>query len=358
MVQKFARGFIAVSTVAILGALTALSLQPAQAQGQTFKVGVSNGFVGSEWRTQMLDGIKEVAAAYTKAGTKIDLVIQSADVDVQGQVQQIRNLISQGVKGIIINPNSQTALNPVIKEATDAGIKVVVVDQEVSAPTAVNVAIDQRAWAKDKMDWLARTLGGRGNVVVVNGIDGHPANEAREAGIADSLKAYPNIKVLNTIYGDWDQAKAQQAVSAVLASQPNIDGIFSQDGMAQGVLRALIAAKPAKMPAVSGEAYVGYMKLWTQIKRDYPSFQSYGLANPPGVGASGLRVLVGLMQGRQFKDGVLKGASKNTVFVRVPARVSDNSLADTLSRLVRQGKADTYTMDGFLNPTETAALFR
>lgn len=358
MLLRFAKGFVAVSVLTILVAMGLLLESQAQAQARSFKVGVSNGFVGSEWRTQMLDGIKEVAEEYRKAGTNIELVIQSADVDVQGQIQQIRNLISQRVNGIIINPNSQTALNPVIKEAADAGIKVVVVDQEVSAPTAVNVAIDQRAWAKDKMDWLARTLNGRGNIVVVNGIDGHPANEAREAGIADSLKAFPNIRVLNTIYGDWDQAKAQQAVSAVLAAQPNIDGIFSQDGMAQGVLRALIAARPQRMPAVSGEAYVGYMKLWTQIKRDYPNFRSYGLANPPGVGGSGLRVLVGLMQGRQLRDGVLTGAAKNTIYVPVPARVDDTTLAATLSRLTGQGRADTYTMDGYLTQAAANALFR
>jgi ribose transport system substrate-binding protein len=338
-------------------AVAGLALAPALAQN-SFKVGISNGFVGSEWRTQMLDNIKDVVEDLKKGGTTIELVVQSADVDVQGQIQQIRNLINAKVNGIIINPNSQTGLNQVIKEATDAGIKVVVVDQEVTAPTAVNVAIDQRAWAKDKMDWLAKALGGKGNVVVINGIDGHPANEAREAGIADSLKNYPNVKVLNTANGDWDHAKAQQVLSSILASQPNIDGIFTQDGMGQGVLRALIAAKPKAMPVVSGEAYVGYMKLWTDIKKDYPTFKSYGLANPPGVGASGLRVLLNMMQGKSLKDGILAGAAKNTIFVPIPARVDDGSMARTLTNLLGQKKADTYTMDGYLNQAQANALFK
>jgi ribose transport system substrate-binding protein len=339
-------------------AFAVLMAVPALAQKTSFKVGISNGFVGSEWRTQMLDNIKDVVEDLKKGGITVELVVQSADVDVQGQIQQVRNLINAKVDGIIINPNSQTGLNQVIKEATDAGIKVIVVDQEVTAPTAVNVAIDQRAWAKDKMDWLAKALGGKGNVVVINGIDGHPANEAREAGIADSLKSYPNIKVLNTANGDWDHAKAQQVLSSILASQPNIDGVFTQDGMGQGVLRALIAAKPKAMPVVSGEAYVGYMKLWTDIKKDYPSFKSYGLANPPGVGASGLRVLLNMMQGKSLKDGVLAGAAKNTIFVPIPARVDDNSMAKTLSSLLGQKKADTYTMDGYLNQAQANALFK
>lgn len=338
--------------------LALAALSPLALAQNTIKIGVSNGFVGSEWRTQMLDNIKDVVEDYKKNGVNLELVVQSADVDVQGQIQQIRNLINAGVKGILVNPNSQTGLNQVIKEATDAGIKVVVVDQEVSAPTAVNVAIDQRAWAKDKMDWLAKTLGGKGNIVIINGIAGHPANEARVAGEQDSLKNYPNLKVLNSANGDWDQAKAQQVLSSILASQPNIDGIFTQDGMGQGVLRALMAANPARMPAVSGEAYVGYMKLWTEIKKNHPEFKSYGLANPPGVGASGLRVLVNLVQGKQLKDGVLSGAAKNTIYVPVPARVDDSTLSKTLSDLLAQKKADTYTMDGYLSAAQAAAFFK
>lgn len=359
MMFKLYRGFIAVSLLTILAAVTLLTLNSqAQAQGKTYKIGISNGFVGSEWRTQMLDGIKDVVEEYKKAGTNIELIVQSADVDVQGQIQQIRNLINAKVDGIVINPNSQTGLNQVIKEATDAGIKVVTVDQEVSAPTAVNVAIDQRAWARDKMEWLAKTLGGKGNIVIINGIAGHPANEARVAGEQDVLKNYPNLKVLNSTNADWDQAKGQQVMSSLLASQPDIDGVFVQDGMGQGVLRALLAAKPKNMPAVSGEAYVGYMKLWTEIKKSYPNFKSYGLANPPGVGASGLRVVLALAQGKQFKDGVLAGAAKNTVYVPIPARVDDSTLTKTLSDLLAAKKADTYTMDGYLTQAATNALFK
>ena len=344
--------------VSLAGAALALLAVGAQAQSKKFTVGVSNGFVGSEWRTQMLDNLAAVNKGYMAKGLTNDLVIQSADVDVQGQIQQIRNLIGAKVDGIIINPNSQTALNPVIKEATDAGIKVIVVDQEVSAAGAINVGIDQRDWARNKMDWLAKTLGGKGNIVIMNGIAGHPANEARVLGEKDSLAKYPNIKVLNSANGDWDHAKAQQVMSSILASQPNIDGVFTQDGMGQGVLRALIAAKPKNMPVVSGEAYVGYMKLWSDIKKSYPSFKSYGLPNPPGVGASGLRVMLNWLQGKSLKDGVLKGASKNTIYVPIPKGVDNTTLTSTYNLLIDQGKEDTYTVDSILTQAATDALFK
>jgi ribose transport system substrate-binding protein len=344
--------------VSLAGAALAVLAIGAQAQSKKFTIGVSNGFVGSEWRTQMLDNMTAVNKGYMGRGLTNELVIQSADVDVQGQIQQIRNLINARVDGIIVNPNSQTALNPVFKEAADAGIRVIVVDQEVSAPSAINVGIDQREWARNKMEWLARALGGKGNIVIMNGIAGHPANEARVAGEKDVLAKYPNIKVLNNANGDWDHAKAQQVMSSILASQPNIDGVFTQDGMGQGVLRALIAAKPKKMPFVSGEAYVGYMKLWSDIKKTNPTFRSYGLPNPPGVGASGLRVMLSWLQGKSLKDGVLKGSSKNTIYVPIPKGVDDTNLASTYNLLVDQGREDTYTVDSILTQAATDALFK
>src|SRR5690606_16913560 len=84
-----------------------------------FTIGVSNGFVGSEWRTQMIQDLQDVNAELMAAGLTNELVIESADTDVPGQIQQIRNLINRGVDAIIINPNDVQALNPVIKEAAD-----------------------------------------------------------------------------------------------------------------------------------------------------------------------------------------------------------------------------------------------
>jgi ABC-type sugar transport system substrate-binding protein len=81
--------------------------------GGPFTIGVSNGFVSSEWRTQMISEMERVNDEYKGEGLTEDLVIESADVDVQGQIQQMRNLINRGVDAIIINPNDISALNQV-----------------------------------------------------------------------------------------------------------------------------------------------------------------------------------------------------------------------------------------------------
>ena len=91
--------------IKILTFLTFFSLTY-QAQAESFKIGLSNGWVGSEWRTQMIDEAKEAAAAWAGEGVEIEVLVQSANVDVPGQIAHVKNFISQGVDAIIINPNS------------------------------------------------------------------------------------------------------------------------------------------------------------------------------------------------------------------------------------------------------------
>ena len=323
---------------------------------QPFTVGISNGFVASEWRTQMVEDLKKVNSEYMDQGVTEDLVIESADVDVQGQVRQIRNLINRGVDAIVVNPNSQDALNQVFQEAADAGITVIAVDQEVSAAGATNVVIDQNEWAKKSANWLAEQLGGEGNVVMINGIAGHPANEARVEGAKEVFGENSGIEILNEVNADWDQAKGQQAMANLLASQPNLDGVWTQDGMAQGALQAVKAANPDNWPVMVGEARGGYIKLWNEVKQDRPEFTSFGVINPPGVGASGLRVAVEMLQGKELKDSAIQGPFDNSVYVPIPGVVDESNFQKTYEKI--KDRPDSYTLDGTISQEEAQSYFQ
>ena len=233
-----------------------------------FTIGVSNGFVSSEWRTQMIDDLQRVNDEYKKEGLTEDLVIESANVDTQGQIQQMRNLINRGVDGIIVNPNDATALDQVIGQAENAGIPVIAVDQEIDAPGVTNVVIDQGEWARMGAEWLVEELGGEGDVVVINGLAGHPANEARYDAVKAVFAENPGIEVVQETNADWDQATAQQEMSNILASQPNIDGVWTQDGMARGVLQAVQADQPRRVP---GDLRRGPLRLHEAVARRAPA---------------------------------------------------------------------------------------
>ena len=197
-------------TALALSTVAAIAVSVFSAEAKDLKIGLSNGWVGSEWRTQMIDEAKAAAEAWKEKGQNVEVVVQSANVDVPGQIAHVRNFINEGVDAIIINPNSPTAFDPVFAQAKEAGILVISTDAEVSSPDAIYVGIDQKAWGAAGAKWLAETLGGKGNVVAINGVAGHPANEMRVAGYKEVFSQYPDIKIVNEVNANWDQAQGQQ----------------------------------------------------------------------------------------------------------------------------------------------------
>ena len=326
----------------------------ATAAGAPFTIGVSNGFVGSEWRTQMIANLEEANAELMEQGLTEELVIESADVDVQGQIQQIQNLINRGVDAIIVNPNSQDGLNAVMEEAVDEGIVVIAVDQEVSAEGVINVTIDQKEWAKISARWLAEQLGGEGDILLIEGFVGHPANEARMEGVQEVLDEYPDINVVGRDSGMWDQATGQQVASDLLASVPNVDGVWTQDGMATGVLNALITADLDPFPVSSGEARKSYLELWDETSSENENFTSIGVVNPPGVGVSGLRVAVEILQGGTPDASQFAGPFENTFYVPIPFEVTQETLDENLEEYADEPAS--YTLDGMISQEEAAAF--
>ncbi len=132
------------------------------AQEQSFKIGLSNSFVGSEWRTQMIEEAQAAAKAWGEKGVKVEVVVQSGNVDVQGQIGHIRNFMNQGVDAILINPGSPTAFDPIFAQAKARNILVIATDAEVSSKDAIYVGIDQKAWAAQSAQWLADLAEGQG----------------------------------------------------------------------------------------------------------------------------------------------------------------------------------------------------
>jgi len=321
---------------------------------EPFTIGVSNGFVGSEWRTQMIQNLQEINAEYMAQGLTNELIIESADVDVPGQIQQIQNLINRGVDAIIVNPNDQNALNAVMEEAVEAGILVIAVDQEVSSPQVLNVVTNQKEWAMISARWLVDQLGGAGDVVLIEGFVGHPANEARMEGVAEVFANYPDIQVVGRDTGMWDQATGQQVMSDFLASLPNIDGVWTQDGMAEGALRAIRTADPAEWPITTGEARAGFLQLWNELREEREDFTTIGVVNPPGMGVSGLRVALEILQGREVANDALRGEFGNTLYVPIPGVVTEENFEEVYAEY--GDRPASYTLDGWITEDEAVGL--
>ncbi|GAA4126028.1 ABC transporter substrate-binding protein [Aminobacter aganoensis] len=340
--KKFAA--LALTTVAAL-AVSAFSTQAAD-----YKIGLSNGWVGSEWRTQMIEQAQAAAAAWKEKGVNVEVVVQSANVDVPGQIAHVRNFISEGVNAIIINPNSPTAFDPVFAQAKEAGILVISTDAEVSSPDATYVGIDQKAWGAAGAKWLAETLGGKGNVVAINGVAGHPANEMRVAGYKEVFGQYPDIKIVNEVNANWDQAQGQQAMQNLLATNPDINGVWVQDGMAAGAWKSIIDANKQSSIAATGEIRKDFIDLWVKDK-----LNSGASVNPPGVMASALNVAVLMLEGKELKEPATAGQYKNAMYLPIPF-IDSKNVEQVAKEL--DGKPGYFSYTSQLSIADAEALFK
>ena len=254
------------STILIL-VITVCLLFSGGSYAKSFTIGLSNGWVGSEWRTQMIDEAKAAAAKWQDEGVEVKVIVQSSNVDVQGQIAHVRNFINQGVDAIIINPNSPTAFDPVFRQAKKQGIIVISTDAEVSSKDAIYVGIDQKGWAMKSAKWLAETLNGKGKVVAINGVAGHPANQMRVEGYREVFEKYEGIEILNEVNcqpqnalmvgDDWGRDIEPAAGMGMLTYWIQLPGTSPPDEMlpvAYGSLERLLARirsdwlqKPAAM---------------------------------------------------------------------------------------------------------------
>ena len=323
---------------------------PLQAEeGSKIVVGLSNGYFGTEWRTQMIAGAKEQFDMYKSKGMAGQLIIQQAGADTNQQIQDIRNMIQQHVSVIMVNANSATALNAVLAEANKANIPVVSFDQAVTAPTAINVTVDHYSWGQRYAEWLAKALNGKGKIVVMDGIPGHPAAEARRKAALDTFAKYPGLKIVWQGYGLWDQAKAQAAMSTVLASQPTIEGVFVEDAMALGVMRAFEnAGRP--IPTMTGETQKAFLEEWKSALAKQPDLKIFAQVNPPDISRTALGIAVRIAAGKK-----LKPLKDNTYYYSITTFVTSADLDATLAKM--QDKPNGYFLAAWLSEDQVDALF-
>ncbi len=321
-----------------------------------FTIGISNSFISSEYRTQMIDELKATNAEYMAKGITNDLVIESADTDVPGQIQQLQNLMAKNVDAILVNPGDVNGLNATLEEAVNKGIIVISVDQALDAKGVYDVGIDQKDWAMKSAQWLADKLGGKGNIVEIEGFPGHPANVARMSGVDEVFAKYPGIKLLGKDTGKWDEATGQQVMSNFLSAYPTLDAYWTQDGMAIGAFQAVLAANPAKFPVVIGEGRCQFLQLWSDRLKVDPNFETIAVANPPGVSPTGLRIAVNMLMGKKIDSTKLGGPSGTQFVIPIPVIVTKDNFQQVFSTQCN-GKPATYLLDGIMTDDEVQQFF-
>ena len=234
---------------AAIAALVAAAGAPVLA-ADPYVIYLSNNFMGNDWRQQMIRSA-EITTSKGPLVDRIVLHIEQAEGTVEAQINSLNNIIRQKPDAILIDAASQTALNPTVRRACDAGILVISFDQTLTEPCAYALSVDWDYTPRVLAEWVANKLGGKGNVIIDRGLAGYEASIATTKATEEVLAQFPDIKIVGYFNGDFAPGPEQAGVAALLAANPQVDAVLN---MAYGT-GAMQALKDAGRPMVPVTAF-------------------------------------------------------------------------------------------------------
>ncbi len=328
------RSWIVVVALVLLGVGSSALAQ------KKWTIGYDIYFVGNTWSVQLAEEFK--AAAARNSDQIANVVYTESEGRVDKQINNIEDMIAKGVDAIILTPNSPSALAPVVEEAMNDGIKVILCAAKVDTTDYTSlVTVDDTEFGKVGAEWLAKQLGGKGKIIMLNGIPGISVNEERIQGAMSVFDQYPDIQIVGQAAADWDYAKAKTAVSNLLAANPQIDGVWSQGGaMTLGAIEAFQAANRPLVP-MTGEDNNGFLKKWAELAPT--GFESVAVSKPTWLSAESLTIALDALNGQQVtKDNIL------------PPPLITNA---NLSQYVRPDLPDSFWTQTRLSDAQIQQLF-
>ncbi len=222
--------------------------------GPPWTIGYASSYAGNTWRAASMNMIMNVLLPQAQeAGLVDDVIVTQSDLKDAVQIQQMRQLVDQGVDAIIICCSNITALNQTIKYAHDKGVPVFSYSGYVTAPEAISVSANYVDGGYQIAKAIAEKIGGKGNVLLVSGISGLASSDSFDKGALAALGEYPEIELIGTVQGFWTDQVAQVEVQKFLATHPQqLDGIVLQSPSENGVLQALLQSGRPMVPISLG----------------------------------------------------------------------------------------------------------
>lgn len=286
---------VLVMLLSVLSACAAPAAAPTEASGaKPVKIGVSMLF-DDLWLTTLRDAMTKYAASQPG----VELIMVDSKEDVATQLGQVENFVAQKVDVIVLIPANTDAADPMTKAAQDAGIPLVYVNRiPANLPEGVAyVGSDSIQAGIMQAEWLAEKLGGKGNVVIMNGNLAQEAAQKRTEGEKQVFAKFPDIKIIREDTGNWHRDEGLSLMENWLASGDQIDAVASNnDEMAIGALQAIEAAGQLGKILVGGvDASPDALQEMDKGRLNVTVFQ-----NAAGQGEGGIKAAIALARGEKI----------------------------------------------------------
>jgi ribose transport system substrate-binding protein len=218
--------FAAVLIIAIVGVL------PVFAAGQRSSSGnIKAIFIAMDSQDEHWQKVKAGTEAKAKELGNIDISFNAppTKLDSVTQLQMVEDAITKQVDILLVAPLNADAIVPAVEKAKAAGIVVIVIDSAANTDKYdAFLSTDNGAAAALAADELAKAIGGRGKIAIVNHQPGAGTTMARQDGFENQIKSkYPGITIVGTQYSDGDKTKALNIATDFMTANPDLAGIYA-----------------------------------------------------------------------------------------------------------------------------------
>ena len=225
--------------VGLTAALVALSSSAALAEGESIAVFTKN--LTNPYFQAVRVGTETAAK---KLGVNVIQYVPTKPDSIPEQLSQVEDVIVKKPNAIVFIPVDYKALVPAVEKINAAKIPVTnITDRSAAGDFVAFVGADDYNIGLAVGKRLLDAMGGKGNVIILEGVKGSLTSTNRVRGFNDALKEYPNVKLLASQPGNFQRLNALQVVENLMQSFPQIDGVLAaNDPMAVGAIEALEAA--------------------------------------------------------------------------------------------------------------------
>jgi len=236
-----------------------------------------------------------------------DFVSTDAQDDIQKQVSNIEDLLTQNINLLIMNPKDPDAIVEVTKKAQEKGIPVISIDNRVSDKAAVVTTILSNNTENGKLvgRWVAQQMKGKHiKAVVISGEKGSLVGEDRRQGLLRGIteeqlatQGKTDVEVVAQIYTDWLADVAQKNFQDIAASIKDFNVILSEaDVMTIACMKVL--EDMGKKDVLLAAAADGEKLAFQLIKEG--RYGATGLNHPGLIGRTAVEVGTKILQGEKF----------------------------------------------------------
>ncbi|TEA79575.1 substrate-binding domain-containing protein [Allopusillimonas ginsengisoli] len=245
--KKLAAGM---SALAILGLSGAAMAQEKVTLGVSIPAATHSFTAGVVWWSE------QAKAELEKAHPDLKVIVKTSS-GAPEQANQLQDLLTVNkINALVIMPFESASLTQPVAQLKRKGVYVTVVDRGLTDTSAQDAYVsgDNTAFGKLAAEYLVKTLDGKGEIVALRGIATTLDNERMDA-FKSVIDKYPDIKLLDARYGNWNRDDAFKVMQDYLTRFKHIDAVWAaDDDMAVGVLQAIKQSGRTDIKEVFGGA--------------------------------------------------------------------------------------------------------